>query len=501
MQPNDKILADFDKILRSVFELSQQPKYIIEVDSQDGELLSHALELIKKGQKLSESPVEVVALIQNPAHLEPIRKKLDHLPHRIALVKDLDPKTLVDALKGIGIEDPNSALFLSSHLPLIESRFGWIHFSTTQINLLDLAAKGWFPLEGECFSTLINFEKRAYKIRMATLNDLPILVKLEELCWPKQLGMPLNTLQKRIETYPEGQLVLEDQAGVEGVVYSQRIAAIEPLYKMQADTVSQLHTPNGPYIQLLALNILPEKQQGTLGGELLEFALQKATLTPGVTNVIGVTRCIHYPGPDKISMEDYLKQGVDPVPHMHTLHGAEIRGVVPHYRPKDSANAGFGVLVHYSLKDRIPQKRIKHVSDQETEITLESIGKTVDAAIIALLPDESKKGYRRSAPLMDLGLDSLQLMDLRALLSEAFLIELNPTFFFQYGTADATIEYLIDKKIKVFKEWLYEVQWRQAPIPEVPPFTPDRLWVFLFWCDSRSINVRSFSKCWNPIEK
>jgi acyl transferase domain-containing protein/surfactin synthase thioesterase subunit/acyl carrier protein len=479
------ILMHFNDILGAVFRLgdpSKSPQFIILADCDDPEILDLTVEFAKEHAEAdSKTALEVVALVLDTTRLAEIRQKLSHIPHRIAIAKNLDPKTLAEALKGIGVEEKQS-LFVSTHEPQLKSPFGWIVVhASSELKLLDQAAKGWFPKEGACHSNVIHFEPRPYRIRMAKLADLAVLVKLEELCWPKQLGMAAETLQSRIETYPEGQLVLEADTGVQGVVYSQRIASIEPIYSLTADTVHQLHDPVGTYVQLLALNILPEKQAGELGGQLLEFCLQKASLTPGVSTVIGVTRCINYPGPDKISMDEYLKQEqLDPVPKMHVAHGAEIRGVVPNYRPKDSANLAYGVLVHYTLKGRVPKKEAaaKGLSQaHEFEVTPESIATLVDSAIVALLPEEEKPNYSRSTPLMDLGLDSLQLLALRARLGDDLLIDLSPTFFFEHGTANSTIDYLVDKKINIFKDWLYEVQWRPKPLPKVPAFTPDRLWV------------------------
>lgn len=506
----EKSLSDFKNMLGRLFDsknFSSQPKYLVEIDCQEGETLAKAYQFIEseteRGKKLKEYPFEVIALIHDSDKMQLIRKNLASIPHHIVFISDTKAQTILSALKSIEIKDVESVLYLkvlskNSQLAdfqdysLLNSYFGLIQFEKYDRvlpgkQLMALAKMGWFPKEGSCYhypsshTTLIHYEHRSYIIRQATLEDLKILQELEILCWPKLLAMPKEALQKRIETYPEGQLVLEDANGVEGAVYSQRISEIESVYECQADNVSRLHNPEGPFIQLLALNILPEKQGGELGNELLEFALQKASLAEGVTNVIGVTRCIEYPGSDKISMEAYLKQEVlDPIPRMHVRHGAEVRGVVPNYRPLDKANEGFGVLVFYQLVNRLPNIDIVKKEQPvgvEKEITSESIEAFVDSKIIELLPENEKKRYSRSSPLMDLGLDSLQLMELRSLIGWEFEIELEPTFFFQYGTAQETIDYLISKKVEVYKDWLYEIEWIPLLNDESAPFAHDRLWI------------------------
>lgn len=125
-------------------------------------------------------------------------------------------------------------------------------------------------------------------------------------------------------------------------------------------------------------------------------------------------------------------------------------------------------------------KQLKlHRKTHESEITAEAIGNAVDAAIINLLPVFLKDRYNRNMSLMEMGLNSLELMELRSRLSEEFLIELSPTFFFQYSNAESAIQFLIEKKIEVFKEWLYEVQWIPSPLKENFSFTHGKLWVVL----------------------
>lgn len=508
---DENYLPDLDKILSSIFNWpapALQPKFLIEIDCQDGQTLRHAYHFIQsktnRGKKLTEYPFEIIALILDKSLLPSIRKNLEKIPHQIVLLSDIKVETIREVLQSINDKDLEQSLYLqidSKHSQRddflaylnLKSHFGIIQFlSKHQMTspdkyLLELSKIGWFPRAGACynypdsFSTLIYYEQRPYVIREAKIDDLSSLNKLEELCWTKTLAMPVTVLRKRIESYPEGQLVLANAEGVQGVVYSQRIATIEELYHKQADTVSQLHTSTGTCVQLLALNIAPEKQQGEWGGELLEFILQKASFTQGVNQVIGVTRCIEYPGADKISMEDYLKEkNLDPVLKMHARHGAEIRGVVPNYRPLDDANNGYGILVVYPLISRtsiIETIHLDSFESSENEITHELIEKGVDQAIINLLSEDKKEGYNRTIPLMDLGLDSLQLMELRSMIGWKFSIELQPTFFFQYGTAQAAIEYLIEKKLEVYKDWLYEIQWKQSQLPDGKPFTPDRLWV------------------------
>lgn len=509
---NEKVLADFDKAVVTVFntgQLSQQPKYLVEIDCQDGEMLVHAYETVKsvtlRGNKLIEYPLEVIALITDPKKLDAIRKKLSHIPHRIAQISDTKSQTILNALKSIGVSDTESALYLLSsstysqpshfqEYSKLKSHYGIINAfqsETPDKYLLDLASLYWFPSEGFCYRSLALFEQRPYIIRPATLDDFFIITQIEASNWPEDLRTPHSQIKEWIEKYPEGQLVIESQEGIEGVVYTQRIKEIEPLYHIQSTELHTLFDPKGIIFQLIAIFIKTEKQNSNMGGQLLEFVLHKATVTPHVTHVVGLTRCVNYPGSKVISMEDYLKQRnaegelVDPVPRMHVQHGAVIKGLVPNYRPKDKENEGYGILIDYTLETRT-QNKITPTSEKskEIEITAEFIRTFVEDAIIDLLRhcgglvEQDNSGlYSRTASLMDMGLDSLQLLELSGKISEQFNIELEPTFFFQYGTAEASIQYLIEKKLEVYKDWLYEVEWIPSTVPVPSNYVHDRLWV------------------------
>lgn len=510
MEQLTKILPDFDRLLEVLFgstDLSQQPKFIVEVDSRDGEALSHAFEFIRsnttRGKKLSEAPIEVVALVSDQSKFETVRSKLSSIPHRIAKITDTQPQTLLDALKSVGINDLGSILYLlvfsKLSLPVdLKNRFGWIAFQM-ESHLLELAGQGWFPRERSCFSyvsdVLVHLEKRSYTIRHPTLEEIPTLMRIEKSCWPENILTPEQVIRERIKQNPEGQFVIEENGAILGVLYTQRIAKINLLLNAQADDLQKLYDTKGSILQLISIFIDQQKQVLNLGDQLLEFGLQLASVTPGITHVAGVTRCVNYPGKSVISLEGYLKQTneegeiLDPVPRMHSHHGAEIKEIVPHYRPKDEQNDGCGVLIVYELETRNRKElpKLKKIEEEKPEeLSAENIGSFVDELILSLLENcgglvqkDNRALYKRTSPLMEMGLDSLQLLELGSRLSEKYLIDLEPTFFFRYGTAEATIRYLVEKKIELFKEWLYEIDWRPQPISGLNSFVHDRLWVIL----------------------
>ena len=297
------------------------------------------------------------------------------------------------------------------------------------------------------------FEQRPYRIRHPLPDDLPALVNLEAACWPAPLRTSTADIQQRIEHFPQGQCVLEQEGQVIGVVYSQRITNADTLNQTNFRKVSSLHTPQGSIIQLLTLNIQPDMQQYGFGDQLLEFMLQYCTLQSGIDRVVGVTLCKNYGEHAAISMEAYIQQRnqrgerLDPILRFHESHGACIKHTIPAYRPEDSANQGKGVFIEYDLRSRQsalsnkPSKPIQPTKPSELPISAK-----VEEAICSLLGPKHKHAFCAQLTLTDMGLDSLDTMELSTLLNKAFNETLSDDFFLQYRTAEAISRFLHTKQ-------------------------------------------------------
>ncbi|MCP5005347.1 MAG: GNAT family N-acetyltransferase, partial [Planctomycetes bacterium] len=233
-----------------------------------------------------------------------------------------------------------------------------------------------------CRITQNHFQKRDYIIRHGAVKDLKTLYQLEKLCWKKELQTPIAQIKARIAKYPQGQFVLEKENRVLGVIYSQRIESAQKLEAETASTVHRLHNEEGEIIQLLAVNIHPDAQNQNLGDQLLEFMLQRCTVMNGVKSVLGVTLCKDYDSSGALTFQNYIhhrdKQGKieDPILSFHESHGATIERALKGYRPKDTANEGFGVLICYDLAQREPSGRMgipgASVRDKKTTVTTHS---------------------------------------------------------------------------------------------------------------------------------
>ncbi|WP_434047936.1 MULTISPECIES: amino acid adenylation domain-containing protein [Sorangium] len=303
--------------------------------------------------------------------------------------------------------------------------------------------------------TLTHLEKRDYVVRHAEPRDLDALDELERLCWAPATRMSRQELSDRIARYPEGQFVAElrePAPKVVGVIYSQRIQSVEDLWSSTVGEGHRLHRADGPVVHLLALNVAPVMQEQQLGDELLEFMLQRSSLMNGVRSVAGVTRCKGYDKQRGLPMSEYIHMRTDrgtladAMLRFHEMHGARIEGIVPGYRPGDAQNDGCGVLISYDARTRqrseVTTGRAGDREGVRTARSEASVGQFVEEIILRCLGESKRHAFAPDHPLMELGLDSADLLELNEQIRHRYKIELAPTFFFQHNTAARVRAYL-----------------------------------------------------------
>jgi acyl transferase domain-containing protein/enoyl-CoA hydratase/carnithine racemase/acyl carrier protein len=299
---------------------------------------------------------------------------------------------------------------------------------------------------------LQHMERRQYRIRVAQTDDLPALLALENLCWAQQLRTPETVLRQRIETYPQGQLVLLVGDAVAGVIYSQRISHADVLDGVSVAQVDALHDPQATVAQLLAVNVLPRMQQQNLGDQLLEFMLIRCSLQKELKSVVAVTLCRNYDRAAGVSVADYIRQrkvhGVlaDPILRFHELHGAIIERPMPGYRPADRNNDGHGVLVRYDIHHRsrngLQIERAAGGTEGGGRFSRAEIRRHLQQAVGDCLGEQYRSVFGFDRPLMEMGLDSADMLELNEKISHHFQLPLSLAFFFQYNTADKIAGYL-----------------------------------------------------------
>lgn len=289
--------------------------------------------------------------------------------------------------------------------------------------------------------TLNCFERRPYTISLAQHEDVAELLELEA-SWPEHLRCEAQQLADRISTCPQGVYILKQVDGkkeILAVLYSQRIANVDQLKHTTFQEFSALHHSDGDVLQLISINVRPQVQNRGLGDTLLEFVLNSAQLNSRINKVVGVTRFKSF---DKsgMSLEQYFAnrdaQGFieDPIPRFHQSHGATLVCLLPKIRPDDFQNKGCGVLISYDLATRKQQPSAHAALSSASQNSSAQVWQCVSTILhnknrnIVLQPDTA---------LLDLGFDSLDLLELRLLLEKQFAKKIDPTFFFRHATTAA----------------------------------------------------------------
>ena len=278
-----------------------------------------------------------------------------------------------------------------------------------------------------------SLELRAYSIRRAVVDDISNLLAIELSCWPDKMQLPAESLLQRLEDYPQGQWVAVVGNEIVGVIYTLRISYSENDLLHGGSTFENQRTfrdIEGDTFQLLGVAVLNAFGHLLIGQALRDFALLYARLTPGIDQVVAMTRCSAYD-----SSLDYIEHVYsmrDPTIRFHVDSGATIIGIVGGYRTSDIQNAGNGVLIKYDLKtplmapntfekDTHSVIRIENLYEYCSDIMGIDLSKLMDL----------KEFFEK--PFMNIGMDSLQLLELSSRIKKNFPhLSMTPTMLFDF---------------------------------------------------------------------
>ncbi|MBA3720787.1 MAG: SDR family NAD(P)-dependent oxidoreductase [Parachlamydiaceae bacterium] len=471
-----------ENYLLSIFDnqlYSQQPTCLLNLSNSSENDLNVIYEFIKdktcRGKVLNTFPV---FLAQSENNQKKTLKNNHSVENSLKInLKDSDPSKIFEELFKKGIQKDNilyivaythdikpksllkpwASFFTKNGFLLVsqseEKKIKAKSVKTFETFLMDLANLQFFPKTlFQKYSSnkdkipSLYMEKRDYRIRYAKESDLPRLVTLEKRCWATKLQMSQTILGNQIKKFSEGQLVLELDKEVVGVIYSQKIIDEKLLCSHTSKNVFNLHNDEGHLVQLLAINIIPEKQHLNLGDDLLEFMLLKVSSRADIQKVVAVTRCKEYLSHPQFTYADYIKtkdssnKYLDPILRFHQLHGADIAGVVKNYRAKDEENCGNGILVSYDLLTR-KRFEIQPLANKNQSADVDSfIKKTIEDLL-----GVDKALFEVRTPLMEMGLDSADLLKLKENINFHFGMNLNSSFFFKYNSAEKVIENIKDQ--------------------------------------------------------
>ncbi|MFL4555215.1 SDR family NAD(P)-dependent oxidoreductase [Yersinia kristensenii] len=330
--------------------------------------------------------------------------------------------------------------------------------------LMSAVEAGLFPKQGvsRCIPKTADFTRislhclmpKPYTVRHPTRLDLPELEKLDRLSQPENLHTPQHELLRRLTDFPLGQMVLELDRQIVAVLYTQRIESVDALYTCQYRDLGQLHRADGRYLQLLGLYVLPEMHGRGYSDALLELMLIYCAALEGIDSVVGVTRCANFVQHKAtrdiacyIQLRNDQGQHQDSMLHFHASHGATIHKPLYGFRPKDTDNDGIGVLIEYFLHQQDTHLALEVPSEKPIYplMSADELANIVRSHILKLLGHQRAETYGEFVPLMEMGLSSLELLELRRKLGESMGELLSPTFLFSYGTAAAITAFFAEK--------------------------------------------------------
>ena len=185
---------------------------------------------------------------------------------------------------------------------------------------------------------LSHFQKRHYRIRLASIQDINELMSIEKQCWSPSLQSSEHHIRQRIIQFPKGNLLIEIKDRIVGSIYSQRINDISDITNKNCDNILSCHLDDGKYIQLLSINVLSEYGYQGLGDQLLSFMLNYARKISGICGVVAVSLCKDYSKYKNISIQEYVEKRdednflIDPILRFHECHEGKVSGLIKNYR-------------------------------------------------------------------------------------------------------------------------------------------------------------------------
>jgi acyl transferase domain-containing protein/cyclopropane fatty-acyl-phospholipid synthase-like methyltransferase/acyl carrier protein len=488
---HERFFADADEIILNIFNhtpILNQPQYIVDMGCGDGSFLKRIYDTIRlysaRGAVLEQYPLTLIGVDFNQESLELTAANLAGIPHLVLqgdignpehLLRDLlmhgiDPKAVLHVRSFLDHDRPfispldstrmqlrsetvpqsrvisvdRTGHLIPSHVAaqsLVEHLERWADLVTTShhgllllevhcldpevvktfldfseslhfdayhafslqhlvvadIFLMAAAEAGLFPQMEYAKKypkvfpftriTLNYFEKKNYIVRHPNSADYTVLTALEKECWPEHQQASQERIHHWLED-PSHHLVLEMNGQVAGVIYTQTLESAPSLPYLPFAEVDPSAAGHGQVLRILHTSIQLQIEEEGIGEEFRSFLLQWARVKGGVVGI------------------------VDAVP--------------------DSLLGGEQEKWHCMFATATP---VVQASQSEALPIL------VEKSVKFILGEQRLQAYQPDRPLMEMGLDSLDLLELRSLLGQQLHCQLEPTFFFRYGTPIALANY------------------------------------------------------------
>lgn len=303
--------------------------------------------------------------------------------------------------------------------------------------VVSLARNGFLHEGREVQHDLFRLVKKPFSLRLAEARDVDRLHEIETICW-HDLAISREKIEERLRNFPNGQWVATVEEKVVGVMYTQRLSNKEVLNECKFESQCANHNPSGVTLQLLGVAVHPNYASFQISLSLRDFVVRLATMTD-IHEVVAMTRC----SKESKSEEDYFERvfnADDPTLSFHIGGGAEVVDVIRNFRPDDNINFGHAVMIRYDLGKSQSRHSSEKLSPREERVSGETI-----LALINRICDQSFELNDKflHTPFMDLGLDSLKIMEFRSSLIEAVPnVTISQSIVFDYPSPWKLINHL-----------------------------------------------------------
>ena len=108
-------------------------------------------------------------------------------------------------------------------------------------------------------------------IRTATIEDLNTISEIENLCFSAEEAASLETLEKRLKTFPHHFFVLEENGKIVGFIngmVTDNDVIIDEMFKN-----TSLHDDNGKWQSVFGLAVSPDFQKKGYAGQLIDHII------------------------------------------------------------------------------------------------------------------------------------------------------------------------------------------------------------------------------------
>ena len=461
--------------------------------SLDG--ISNIVIFVLKDSKLAVDKEDHQEVFEERVHTiyHDISKPLSKvLMEKLQNMSNLDDLLIVCLLQGSSMNLKDLAVSLK---PFISNQGVVFKSSSSQLSptelLFDFAGEGLFPhpqtkiLTDNNFSAdtfQVHLTKKPYIVRVARKEDLQSVKELDENSWQPKLQYPAEIVRHWVTNRPTDVLIMEDENGqVLGAMFTQVVYTsfidAKPWRESMLDSTEKCtvshelnKNSNEPFKQLLRVST---KQGGkninqTMPGVALrDFALNVAisqgitkvtfiifvsiifsflTLSLFLAKVLAITRAIEFKfreekGAHSTAEECYenfmheITEGtrLDRGLNFHLSRGADlVRKTVENWIPEDAQNGGFGVIIRYAL---VPGSgKVKSKVNHLEAASLKSVYDVCDVVTktVSKITSVEVNKISGSAPFIELGMDSLSLMELVNGLSAECSLDLSETIVFEH---------------------------------------------------------------------